>query len=233
MRGRYAFAYSDAHRIVSACPRAQLQPSCTARSTPPPAACLTATATKEGKEPACPTTRSRRLRRLHRRAGRAPSRADGADIVPAWCGVDAQAPPVDAFFVPPTAYFGDKQTETGTTASRLMTDGLIVTAAAFNGAAAIAPRYRQAGQSAQDAGRTSTGSRCPTATPPPPPPTRRCACSATSRRLLQLFHGGDRPFILAAHSQGTLHLKELSAACRWKCCRSASSRRTDRQRGGG
>ena len=89
------------------------------------------------------------------RAGVADAQADGADIVPAWCGVDAQSTAeVDAFFVPPTAYFGDKQNgnwDDGT--AELMTElGLIVTAAAFNGAAAVyAPRYRQAGQSAQDA----------------------------------------------------------------------------------
>ena len=144
-----------------------------------------------------------------------PSRADGADIVPAWCGVDAQSTAeVDAFFVPPTAYFGDKQNgnwDDGT--AELMTElGLIVTAAAFNGAAAIyAPRYRQAGQSAQDRWKNFNWQ----------PPPDGDAAAATTDAAMRLAYGdvaaafsnfssaSDRPFILAAHSQGTLHLKEL------------------------
>ena len=144
-----------------------------------------------------------------------PSRADGADIVPAWCGVDAQSTAeVDTFFVPPTAYFGDKQNgnwDDGT--AGLMTElGLIVTAAAFNGAAAIyAPRYRQAGQSAQDGWKNFNWQ----------PPPAGDAAAATTDAAMRLAYAdvsaafsnfsaaSDRPFILAAHSQGTLHLKEL------------------------
>ena len=142
-----------------------------------------------------------------------PSKRDGADPVPGWCGENRQAEaPVDVFFVHPTAYsFSRDNQPLNDPITNFIVDFLLVQAAsAFNGAAAVySPRYRAASQTVQDLDKDFNW--------------RAAGELPRTERAMELAYGdveaafdyfldhwsGDRPFILASHSQGTFHTKRL------------------------
>ena len=85
-----------------------------------------------------------------------PQLNDGADILPAWCGADAQPDaPADAFFVTPSSplSYPSDNAPTDHMLTRLIDWSVIVMmATAFNGAANVyAPRYRTASSAVQGA----------------------------------------------------------------------------------
>lgn len=135
-----------------------------------------------------------------------PDRKDGADVVPPGAsGRDSQKEArVDVFYIHPTSTFDmtapNVRIDDEKAAAFLQSDILIGQASAFNAVAKVyAPRYRQA------TGRAFF------------------AIDATGEKALELAYGDvekafehfitrlnkDRPFILAAHSQGSLHLQRL------------------------
>ncbi|MCF4167231.1 DUF3089 domain-containing protein [Zavarzinia compransoris] len=135
-----------------------------------------------------------------------PDRADSADLVPkgAVPGDNQDHAPVDAFYVHPTTYVdaaGWNAPFDDPDAGRLA--GELGQAAVFNGCCRVyGPRYRQATLAAfQDESREDG----------------RKALGVAYDDVLAAFRhylahwGGDRPFILVAHSQGTLHLQRLLA----------------------
>lgn len=134
-----------------------------------------------------------------------PDRADSADALPAIGVMDQQASaPVDVFFVHPTTYFGTANWNQPLDNKQVnqLTDLFVMRgqAAAFNSCCSIyAPRYRQATiYSFLD----QSGSG---------PAALQVAYSDVERAFeyfLQSFSRG-RPFILAAHSQGSVHVRTL------------------------
>lgn len=134
-----------------------------------------------------------------------PDREDSADALPTIDVLDQQASAaVDVFFVHPTTYFGTDNWNQPLDNQQVnqLTDSFVMRgqAAAFNSCCRIyAPRYRQATiYSFLD--KSSSG-----------PAALQVAYSDVERAFeyfLQNF-GNDRPFILASHSQGTVHLRTL------------------------
>ncbi|MET0533414.1 MAG: DUF3089 domain-containing protein [Steroidobacter sp.] len=132
-------------------------------------------------------------------------REDSADALPAIGVMDQQAnAPVDVFFVHPTTYFGTDNWNQPLDNKRVnqLTDAFVMRgqAAAFNSCCRIyAPRYRQAtlysfldqsgsGQAALQIAYSDV--------------------EHAFEYFLQYFSNG-RPFILASHSQGSVHLRSL------------------------
>ena len=144
-----------------------------------------------------------------------PSTSDGADAVPAGCGEDRQAEaPVDAFYVHPTSFFSSRpNAAVGDLRTNLVSaSGLLQQASVFNGVARIyAPRYRQASQTIQDADPLwNTPFRNGSA-------ALQQAMDLAFSDVVRAFehfltaHNAGRPFLLASHSQGTMHAKRLLA----------------------
>lgn len=79
---------------------------------------------------------------------------DGADVLPAWCGVDGQnSAQVDAFYVTPSSPLGsrDNNPTDDFFSNLLQWSALVGQATVFNGVAKVyAPRYRSASQVVQD-----------------------------------------------------------------------------------
>jgi hypothetical protein len=133
-----------------------------------------------------------------------PNRNDLADRAP--IGVTAVDPlraEVDVFYVHPTSYVGSRwnapadDTSVNEATDRVATG---IQAAAFNGCCAVyAPRYRQANATAF--------------TRPSADGDRAIALAVDDvRRAFDAFNsrrGADRPFILAAHSQGSVAAEQL------------------------
>lgn len=134
-----------------------------------------------------------------------PDRVDSADALPAIGVMDQQASAaVDVFFIHPTTYFGTDNWNQALDNKQVnqLTDLFVMRgqAAAFNSCCRIyAPRYRQATiYSFLD--KSDSG-----------PAALQVAYSDVERAFeyfLQTF-SNDRPFILASHSQGTVHLRKL------------------------
>lgn len=134
-----------------------------------------------------------------------PDREDSADALPAIGVMDQQADAaVDVFFVHPTTYFGTGSWNQALDNKQvnLLTDFFVMRgqAATFNSCCRIyAPRYRQATiYSFLD--KSGSG-----------PAALQAAYSDIERAFeyfLQNFSQG-RPFILASHSQGSMHLRTL------------------------
>jgi hypothetical protein len=136
-----------------------------------------------------------------------PDRRDAADQVPAAPDArDAQAAAaVDVFFVAPTTYYDRKgwngPIDDADARERLDEFVLKYQASAFNGAGRVfAPRYRQATLGAFFPKNREDGDKA------------LALAYADVRRAFRHFverHNRGRPFILAAHSQGSRHLVEL------------------------
>lgn len=134
-----------------------------------------------------------------------PDREDSADVLPAIGVMDQQASAaVDVFFVHPTTYFGTDNWNQPLDNKRVnqLTDLFVMRgqAATFNSCCRIyAPRYRQATiYSFLDKSGSGTAAL-------------QAAYTDIERAFeyfLQNF-SKDRPFILASHSQGSVHLRTL------------------------
>ncbi len=133
-----------------------------------------------------------------------PDREDNADIVPAGTNEkDNQAnAAIDAFYIHPTSYLlgGKWNASADNFLAALITDyGMLPQhAAVYNGVARVfAPRYRQASQGAQ--------------VKPLTVEDREKALALAFSDVKSAFdyfldvHNGDRPFLIASHSQGTTH----------------------------
>jgi hypothetical protein len=132
-----------------------------------------------------------------------PDRKDNADVVPPGSeATDHQAmAKVDVFFIHPTTYFGKagwnaRYDEPGATLSRLEAGVLRFQASAFNGSARVfAPRYRQA-TLYSFIGKGDA---------------EKAALDFAYQDVARAFdafiatRNENRPFIIAAHSQGSLH----------------------------
>ena len=140
-----------------------------------------------------------------------PDRIDGADHVPPGTQAeDRQADAeVDVFFLHPTSYLLGRgwNASTDNILANWITDNGILEqqASAFNGAARVfAPRYRQASQGAQ----RQTGN----------PAGKAHALHLARSDIERAFefylahYNNGRAFIIASHSQGTTHGKELVKA---------------------
>ena len=147
-----------------------------------------------------------------------PSRGDGPDIVPAWCGADGQdAASVDAFYVPGTAwFFAPNNGPLDDPLTNLLVESqLFQQANSFAGAAAVySPRYRHASQGIQDRDNaTQRWNWRDGGEDPAVDAALRLAYSdveAAFDYYLAHFNKG-RPFIIGGHSQGTMHTKRLLA----------------------
>lgn len=139
-----------------------------------------------------------------------PSTVDGADTV-SGDFTDNQADAVaDVFFIHPTTYLSPDAWNApldDAAANDLIDNSVnVAQASTFNGCCRIfAPRYRQATfasffPAAQAGGETSNGAQA-----------MRLAYSDVIRAFDEflLTHNNNRPFILAGHSQGSMHLKRL------------------------
>jgi hypothetical protein len=133
-----------------------------------------------------------------------PERDDLADRRPAGApAADQRRAPADVFYLHPTSYLGSRWNgPVDDPALNAATDRVStgIQASAFNGCCAVyAPRYRQAN------GMSFTR--------PSPDGERAFALAFEDvRRAFDAFQarrGADRPFILAAHSQGTLLAERL------------------------
>ncbi len=135
-----------------------------------------------------------------------PDLKDDADVVPAMDSTDAQATaPVDVFFVHPTTYFTNKtwNAPLDDEFSRTLIDQDILRnqAGAFNGCCRVyAPRYRQIAFGAQKGA-------------PAEEAAKGWDLAYTDVRAAFEYylshHNNGRPFILASHSQGTVHAVHL------------------------
>lgn len=134
-----------------------------------------------------------------------PDRKDNADVVPAMDTTDGQAAaPVDVFFVHPTTYFSNKTWNAALDdkTSNDMTDQDILRnqAGAFNACCRVyAPRYRQIAFGAQQAPQEEASKAWDVA-------------YGDVRAAFDYYmshHNNGRPFILASHSQGTMHTLHL------------------------
>ena len=139
-----------------------------------------------------------------------PTRADMADRVPTDSLTDRQADAVaDVFYVYPTLYFTDK-TDTGWNApttgaftERVQDRAMLNHASIFNAAGRVyAPYYRQAHiQAYYVDGAQQADAKAAFA-----------LAYADVRRAFQYYldhYNGGRPIIIASHSQGTTHCKQL------------------------
>jgi hypothetical protein len=133
-----------------------------------------------------------------------PERDDLADRVPTGSAAFDQArAEVDVFYVHPTSYVGSRwNAPTNDAALNEATDRVAtgIQASAFNGCCAVyAPRYRQANGTAFTRS-VAEGERA------------IALASADVRRAFDAFNsrrGAGRPFILAAHSQGSVLAEQL------------------------
>lgn len=128
-----------------------------------------------------------------------PGRADAADVAPeALPAGDQETAPADVFYIHPTSYVGGQwqgPVDDPKVNEATVRGGVLIQASAFNAVGAIyAPEYRQANGSAfVDATADSDA-----------------AIGAAYQDVKLAFHeflrrrGADRPFILAAHSQGSV-----------------------------
>jgi len=128
-----------------------------------------------------------------------PGRADDADVaLPDDPGIDQARAEVDVFYIHPTSYVGGEwqgPVDDPKVNEATVRGGVLIQASAFNAVGAIyAPEYRQANGSAfVDATADSDA-----------------AIGAAYQDVKLAFHeflrrrGADRPFILAAHSQGSV-----------------------------
>jgi hypothetical protein len=133
-----------------------------------------------------------------------PERVDFADQAPSGsAAVDPRRAPADVFYVHPTSYVGDRWNAPTTDASLNAATDRVATgiqASVFNGCCAVyAPRYRQANGSAFYR-RSVDGDR---AIELAYGDVRRAFDAFNARR------GGARPFIIAAHSQGSVLAERL------------------------
>lgn len=127
-----------------------------------------------------------------------PEADDAADrVVPGETAVDQRAAPADVFYVHPTTRVGggwNAPVDDATIAEATARGGTLIQASAFNGCCAIyAPRYRQAN------GRAFTV----------PDERGDRAVAVAYEDVAAAFEAflaktGDRPFILAGHSQGSV-----------------------------
>lgn len=134
-----------------------------------------------------------------------PDREDAADALPATGVVDQQTTAaVDVFFVHPTTYFGTDNWNQPLGDERVnqLTDLFVMRgqAAAFNGCCRIyAPRYRQATiySFIDDSGSGTSA--------------LQLAYNDVERAFDYFIrhYSHDRPFVLASHSQGSMHLAKL------------------------
>ena len=135
-----------------------------------------------------------------------PGRESKADAIPQGIdGAPAQNPQVDVFFIHPTTYLTNAAwnapfDEGGPTAAQLENGVLPYQISAFNGCCRIyAPRYRQA--------TISTFLK--------PGPSSFAAFDLAYGDVLRAFdhylaeENGGRPFMIASHSQGSLHATRL------------------------
>jgi Protein of unknown function (DUF3089) len=134
-----------------------------------------------------------------------PDRKDDADVVPAMDTTDGQAAaPVDVFFIHPTTYFSNKAWNAAVDEpdAKDITDKDILRnqASAFNACCRVyAPRYRQVAFGAQQAAPEEAGKAWDLA-------------YTDVRAAFDHYMSHDnkgRPFILASHSQGTMHALHL------------------------
>jgi hypothetical protein len=132
-----------------------------------------------------------------------PEREDAADVVvDGLAAADPARTAVDVFYVHPTTYLGRRWNgPIDDAALNADTDELatLIQASAFNACCTVhAPRYRQASTTAFTH----------------PSPDGRKAIELAYGDLADAFRhylarSGDRPFILASHSQGTAHARRL------------------------
>lgn len=133
-----------------------------------------------------------------------PERVDLADRAPTGSpAVDPRRAPADVFYVHPTSYVGGRWNAPTTDASLNDATDRVATgiqASAFNGCCAVyAPRYRQANGTAFYR-RSADGDRAIE------------LAYGDVRRAFEAFNarrGGARPFIIAAHSQGSVLAERL------------------------
>ena len=135
-----------------------------------------------------------------------PGRGDTADQAPTGSpAIDQRTAPVDVFYVHPTSYVGSAWNAV-TTDARLNADtdrvATGIQASAFNACCAVyAPRYRQANGTAFYR-------------PSPDGEQAKDVAYGDLRRAFSAFQsrrGSQRPFILAAHSQGSILAARLLA----------------------
>lgn len=133
-----------------------------------------------------------------------PDRADAADVVPEGSQDSQASAPVDVFFVHPTTYYKPEHWNQPLTDAQTnaFTDEFVMKnqASAFNGCCRVyAPRYRQATvYSFLDEGSDGKAALA--------------LAYEDVERAFDHFIGNfsaGRPFILAGHSQGALHLRTL------------------------
>lgn len=135
-----------------------------------------------------------------------PARADGADAVPPGFSDGQAGAPVDLFFVHPTTLLTNDHWNQplDRTETNLLTDDFVLRhqASAFNGCCRVfAPRYRQATLYAfiDDTGNGAAA---------------LALAYEDVRAAFRQFiaeRAGDRPFLVAGHSQGSRHLEFLLA----------------------
>ena len=133
-----------------------------------------------------------------------PDRPDDADVVPAQARDGQATAPVDVFFIHPTTYFTNKawNAPLDDARSKDTTDRDVLRnqASAFNGCCRVfAPRYRQVAFGAQQARPEEADKAWGVA---------YGDVRAAFEHYLRHSNNG-RPFILASHSQGTLHALHL------------------------
>ena len=141
-----------------------------------------------------------------------PETADGADYVAAGCGENRQNKGVlaDTFYVHPTSFFDEtlihSHTQDMLTNYVIDSGNLPLTSSAFNSATNVyAPRYRSVSQKFQDNGQHENKTT----------ESLKAAMILAANDVKDAFEyylthfNKGRPFLLASHSQGTLHAKEL------------------------
>jgi hypothetical protein len=146
-----------------------------------------------------------------------PTKADDADVVPAECGQNNQATAtIDVFYVYPTSFSSNDMQHMNAPINdgqaTVLSDAgsLNQQASAFNGVGKIyAPRYRQVSQQGQ--GSQGQWNNLPRDKNTP----LQLAMDVAFTDVLEAFlhymkvFNDDRPFIIASHSQGTMHAKRL------------------------
>lgn len=133
-----------------------------------------------------------------------PDRQDDADVVPAEDHDGQAVAPVDVFFIYPTTYFSNKTwnapLDDAMSKDTIDHDILRNQAGAFNACCRVyAPRYRQAAFGAQQAAPEEAGKAWDLA-----------YSDVRAAFDYYLSHSNNgRPFIIASHSQGTMHALHL------------------------
>ncbi len=139
-----------------------------------------------------------------------PQMKDSADLVPVTAWTDRQADaPIDVFFVHPTSYYGKGgfcywNAPIDDAACNARTDGAAMKyqASIFNGVGRIyAPRYRQAHLESFFSKKTDLAADALE--------LAYADVRAAFQYYLEHYNAG-RPFILASHSQGTVHATRLA-----------------------